>query len=289
MPPPTRESPRVGLGEGEGQAAQPALVAEGIRHLYRSGQGELLALERIDLKVTEGEFLAIVGPSASGKSTLLRILGGLLQPTAGIVRLANGRAADTGSMVSRRRVGFVFQNVNLMPWRTVLRNVTLPLEVAGVVGAEARPRAEDLLALVGLQGFQDAYPRALSGGMAQRVAIARALVGDPSLLLLDEPFGSLDALSRERMHLDLLRVWRAQKVTAVMVTHDLQEAVFVADRVLVLSPRPGRIKAEVVVDLPRPRRLEVMYTEFFGVLSRRVRDAIGPTHHNDDAQEEARI
>jgi NitT/TauT family transport system ATP-binding protein len=173
------------------------------------------------------------------------------------------------------RVAFVFQTVNLMPWRTVLRNVTLPLEVAKVPRAEAQRRAEDLLELVRLEGFEQAYPRELSGGMAQRVALARALVGHPALLLLDEPFGSLDALSRERMNLDLLRIWQDQGVTVVMVTHDLEEAIFLADRVLVMSPRPGRIRAEVEVNLPRPRTLEVTYTEFFGVLSRQVREAIG--------------
>jgi NitT/TauT family transport system ATP-binding protein len=174
-----------------------------------------------------------------------------------------------------QRVAFMFQAVKLMPWRTVLRNVTLPLEVARVPRTEAQKRAEDLLDLVGLGGFEQAYPRELSGGMAQRVALARSLVGNPALLLLDEPFGSLDALSRERMNLDLLRIWSDQRVTVVMVTHDLEEAVFLADRVLVMSPRPGRICTEVKVDLPRPRTLDVTYTEFFGVLSRQVREAIG--------------
>jgi NitT/TauT family transport system ATP-binding protein len=223
----------------------------------------------VDLTVCDGEFVAIVGPSGCGKSTLLRILGGLLLPTAGQVCLQGEQLLSP-----RRQVGFVFQNANLMPWRTVLRNVSLPLEVAGVRWAEAEPRALDLLKLVGLRGFEDAYPRQLSGGMLQRVAIARALIGHPMLLLLDEPFGSLDALSREQMNVELLNLWQAQRVTAVMVTHDLEEAVFLADRVLVMSPRPGHLQAEVLVNLPRPRTLEVMYTEFFGALSRRVRDAI---------------
>ncbi len=249
---------------------EPVLVADGLRHVYRSGQGELKALDRVGLAVGRGEFVAIVGPSGCGKSTLLRILGGLLVPTEGRVHL-NGRLLAS----PRRQVGYVFQKVNLMSWRTVLRNVILPLEVAGVPRSEAERRARDLLVLVGLEGFGNVYPRELSGGMAQRVAIARALVGDSEVLLLDEPFGSLDALSREQMNLELLRIWRARGVTALMVTHDLQEAIFLADRVLVMSPRPGRICAEVRVDLPRPRTLEVMYTEFFGALSRRVREAIG--------------
>jgi NitT/TauT family transport system ATP-binding protein len=256
---------------------KPVLMAEGLRHVYPGAQGELTALGRVDLTIDQGEFVTIVGPSGCGKSTLLRILGGLLTPSQGQVYL-NGQ-----QMTSRRgnslrlrsgQVGFVFQDVNLMPWRTVLRNVTLPLEIAGVSRSDAGQRAQDLLDLVGLQGFERAYPRQLSGGMAKRVAIARALVGDPTLLLLDEPFGSLDALSREQMNLELLRIWRVQRVTAVMVTHDLQEAVFLSDRVLAMTPRPGRVRAEVAVDLPRPRTLEVMYTEFFGVLSRRVRESI---------------
>jgi NitT/TauT family transport system ATP-binding protein len=252
---------------------QSALRAEGIRHLYRSGQGELLALDGVGLVVGQGQFVAIVGPSGCGKSTLLRILGGLLVPTEGQVCL-DGRSLLPGRAIPCRQVGYVFQKVNLMPWRTALRNVMLPLEVAGVPRLQAEERARELLALVGLGGFEAVYPRELSGGMAQRVAIARALAGEPEVLLLDEPFGSLDALSREQMNLELLRIWQARRVTAVLVTHDLQEAIFLADRVLVMSPRPGRIRAEVPVDLPRPRTLEVMYTEFFGALSRRVRDAI---------------
>ncbi len=251
---------------------EPVLVAEGIRHVYHTRQGDLVALDGVDLAVGQGEFVAIVGPSGCGKSTLLRIAGGLLAPSEGSVHLAS---RDGSPSSSRQQVGYVFQKVNLMPWRTVLRNVTLPLEIAGTPMPQSAQRARELLALVGLDGFEEAYPRQLSGGMAQRVAIARALVGDPEVLLLDEPFGSLDALSREQMNLELLRIWQARQVTALMVTHDLQEAIFLADRVLVMSPRPGRIRAEVPVDLPRPRVLEVMYTEFFGSLSRRVREAIG--------------
>jgi NitT/TauT family transport system ATP-binding protein len=259
------------------------LAAEGIRHVYRRDQGDLQALDGVTLTIGQGEFVTIVGPSGCGKSTLLRAVGGLLSPTAGTIHL-DGRPLDS----PRRQVGFVFQRVSLMPWRTVLRNVTLPLEIAGVPLVQAERRAQVLLALVGLEGFEKAYPRELSGGMAQRVAIARALVADPEVLLLDEPFGALDALSREQMNMELLRVWQARRVTAMMVTHDLQEAVLMSDRVLVMSPRPGRIQAEVVVDLPRPRTLEFMYTEFFGAISRRVREAIGPTSRAFDEKEEAR-
>jgi NitT/TauT family transport system ATP-binding protein len=260
---------------------RPILRAEGIGHVYRSGQGDLVALSGVSLTVNSGEFVAIVGPSGCGKSTLLRILGGLLVPSQGQVFLDGQRLVSP-----RRQVGYVFQNVNLMPWRTVLRNVTLPLEVSRTSQDQAERRARELLALVGLEGFQEAYPRELSGGMAQRVAIARALVSDPEVLLFDEPFGALDALSREQMNLELLRIWRARQVTAVMVTHSLQEAIFLADRVLVMSPRPGRLCAEVAIDLPRPRTLEVMYTEFFGALSRRVREAIGPMTIDSQQREE---
>lgn len=253
------------------------LDVEKIRHVYPGRHGALLALDGVELSVGDGEFVAIVGPSGCGKSTLLRILGGLLVPTEGSVWL------DGQPLVSpRRQVGYVFQKVNLMPWRSVLHNVTLPLEVSGMPRSRAEQQAQELLALVGLEEFGRVFPRHLSGGMAQRVAIARALVGQPEVLLLDEPFGSLDALTREQMNLELLRVWQTHRVTAVMVTHDLQEAIFVADRVLVMSPRPGRIRTEVEIRLPRPRTLEVMYTEFFGALSRRVRDAIGPAGNGSD-------
>jgi len=210
-----------------------------------------------------------VGPSGCGKSTLLRILGGLLAPTEGRVHL------DSRPLSSpRRQVGYVFQKMSLMPWRTVLGNVVLPLQVAGTSRTEAKRRAQDLIDLVGLTGFGSAYPRQLSGGMAQRVAIARALVSDPEVLLLDEPFGSLDALSREQMNLELLRIWQARRVTAVMVTHDLQEAIFLSDRVLVMSPRPGRIRNQIAVTLARPRTLEMIYSQAFGELSHQVRGAI---------------
>jgi NitT/TauT family transport system ATP-binding protein len=245
------------------------LVAEGIRQTYHTREGELLALDGVGLVVGKGEFVAVVGPSGCGKSTLLRILGGLLTPTQGRVRL------DSRPLSSpRRQVGYVFQKMSLMPWRTVLGNVLLPLQVAGVRQAEAKRRARAFMDLVGLAGFESAYPRQLSGGMAQRVAIARALVSEPEVLLLDEPFGSLDALSREQMNLDLLRIWQARRVTAVMVTHDLQEAIFLSDRVLVMSPRPGQICNEIAVTLPRPRTLEVIYSQAFGELSHQVRKAI---------------
>lgn len=248
---------------------KPVLIADRIEMTYRARKGELGALAEVSFQVGAGEFLCLVGPSGCGKSTLLRVLGGLLEPTSGRVYL-DGKPLNGPC----GRIGFVFQKANLMPWRTVLGNVTLPLEIQGVEMAEARRQAVGLLQLVGLDGFEDAYPHSLSGGMEQRVAIARALIHAPTILLLDEPFGSLDALTRERMNLELLRIWRAKRKTVVMVTHSIQEAVFLADRVLVMSPRPGRIESSVPVPLPRPRSLELLYGERFGALSRRVREAI---------------
>ncbi|MEA3459636.1 MAG: ABC transporter ATP-binding protein [Chloroflexota bacterium] len=248
---------------------KPVLIADKIKMTYRARKGELGALKEVSFQVGAGEFLCLVGPSGCGKSTLLRVLGGLLAPTGGTVYL-DGRPLNGPC----RQIGFVFQKANLMPWRTVLRNVTLPLEIKGVGIAEARRQAKELLQLVGLEGFEHAYPRSLSGGMEQRVAIARALIHDPTILLLDEPFGSLDALTRERMNLELLRIWWARRKTVVMVTHSIQEAVFLADKVLVMSPRPGQIEASFPILLPRPRSQEVLYSEEFGVLSRHVRQAI---------------
>ncbi len=210
-----------------------------------------------------------MGPSGCGKSTLLRILAGLLLPDQGQVWLGGEPVTEP-----RRQVGLVFQQANLMPWRTVLANVLLPLELLNTPSGQARAQARELLELVGLDEFSHAYPADLSGGMAQRVAIARALAHDPDVLLLDEPFGSLDALTRERMGQELLRIWRARRKTVLMVTHSVSEAVFLADRVLVLSPRPGTVAAALAVELPRPRELALLETARFGALVAEVRAAI---------------
>jgi NitT/TauT family transport system ATP-binding protein len=213
--------------------------------------------------------VCLVGPSGCGKSTLLRILAGLLRPDRGSVFL-DGKPVEA----PQRQVGIVFQQANLMPWRTVLGNVLLPLEIAGVDPNLARDRANSMLDLVGLGDFAQAYPADLSGGMAQRVAIARALVHRPSLLLLDEPFGSLDALTRERMGQELLRIWHAEPITVLMVTHSVPEAVFLSDRVFALSPRPGTIAASLPIGLRRPRELALMGTKEFGELTTKARAAI---------------
>jgi len=248
----------------------PAMSVEHLGHIYRSRQGQVEALADVSFQVAPQEFVCLVGPSGCGKSTLLRLMAGLLQPTRGRVCL-DGQAL-TGP---RRQVGVVFQKANLMPWRTVRDNVVLPLELAGAPREQALQRAEALLKLVGLAGFERARPRNLSGGMEQRVAIARALVHDPEILLLDEPFGALDAMTREQMSAELLRIWEASRKTVVMVTHNIQEAVFLADRVLVLTPRPGRVRAAFDIPLSRPRDVAVQFTMLFGELAGQVRAAIG--------------
>lgn len=236
---------------------------------YDPQERALIALDGVSLRVAEGEFLAIVGPSGCGKSTLLRLLAGLELPESGQVCLRGQPLTSP-----RREIGFVFQHANLMPWRTVLRNMALPLEVMRIPQDEALARAASLVTLVGLDGFSDAYPSQLSGGMQQRVSLARALIHEPSVLLLDEPFGALDALTRERMNAELLGIWSLQHPAVVMVTHSISEAVFLADRVLVMSPRPGRIRAEFSVPLTRPRHLSVRDEPEFARLTRMIRAEI---------------
>jgi NitT/TauT family transport system ATP-binding protein len=229
----------------------------------------LRALSGVSLNAEAGEFLAIVGPSGCGKSTLLRLLSGLEKPDSGEVRLQGELLASP-----RREIGFVFQQSNLMPWRTVLRNIALPLEVARLPQEETTSRAASWVSLVGLDDFRDSYPNQLSGGMRQRVALARALIQEPSLLLLDEPFGSLDALTRERMNEELLRIWGLRRPAVVMVTHSISEAVLLADRVLVMSPRPGQIRAEFSVPFARPRTSALTGELEFVRLARNIRAEI---------------
>jgi NitT/TauT family transport system ATP-binding protein len=247
----------------------PVLQAKAVSKSFETAQGSLLALAYIDLAVRAGEFLCIVGPSGCGKTTLLQLLGGLLPPTEGQVLLRGQPLTKPPS-----EIGIVFQKPNLMPWRSVLANVMLPLQIMGVPEREAKKRGEETLGLVGLREFEQAYPKELSGGMEQRVAVARALVQQPYLLLLDEPFGALDALTRERLNTELLRLWQQQNFTAIMVTHNIREAVFLADRVLVLSPRPATVSAGFEIDLPRPRPKGIEYSEAFGALAYEIRQAI---------------
>ena len=232
----------------------PAILLQGVGKTFSRRDGSKVdALSAIDLSAAEQEFVTIVGPSGCGKSTLLKILAGLSRPSSGRVML-------NGVQVSgpRRDVGIVFQSPVLLPWRTALANVMLPITIYRQPPAPALRRATALFDLVGLTGFEKSYPNELSGGMQQRVAIARALIHEPRMLLMDEPFGALDALTRQMMNFELTRIWDADRKTVVLITHDINEAIFLGDRVLVMSARPGRIVETIRVDLPRPRDVSVM-------------------------------
>jgi NitT/TauT family transport system ATP-binding protein len=225
---------------------------------YRGRAGEIVALAKVSLKIQPQEFVTIVGPSGCGKSTLLMIIAGLIPPSSGEIVVGNHKVTKPIT-----DVGIVFQRDLLFDWRTVLGNITIQGDVRGLDREQTRKRALELLELVNLREFADRYPWELSGGMRQRVAICRALVHDASLLLLDEPFGALDALTRDQLNLDLQEIWSVNRRTAVLVTHSIPEAILLADRVLVMSPRPGRIVAEIKVDLPRPRSLDMQETSTF--------------------------
>lgn len=244
---------------------KPILTVQDISVVFPDSNGGLRALEEISFQVSPREFICFLGPSGSGKTTLLRVVANLLQPTTGLVHFIHRQ---------QPKIGMVFQQASLMPWRTVLDNIKLPLELERLGESKTRKKALEMIELVGLQGFEGSLPRDLSGGMAQRVGIARALIHDPDLLLLDEPFASLDALTRERMWTELSRIWQAKQKTVIMVTHSINESLFLADRVLVLTQRPGKIKLDVEVDLPRPRKDDIRYTPHFGKLARKLREAI---------------
>ena len=247
----------------------PILEARRLSKSFPNTHAPLVVLDAVSLSVGSGSFVCVVGPSGCGKTTLLRLLAGLTPPTGGEVIFEGAPLLHP-----RRRIGFVFQQSNLMPWRSALDNIRLPLELQARPREEQRQRAREMVAFIGLAGFEAALPRDLSGGMAQRVALGRALVHEPDMLLLDEPFGALDALTRERMAFELLRLWSARPVTVVMVTHSISEAILVADQVVVLSPRPGKVRLVLDVPLPRPRTLELTHTAPFGALARQVRAAL---------------
>ncbi len=241
-----------------------ALNVHNLGVIFRDASGVVHALHDLTFSLPPNGFVALIGPSGCGKSTLLRVLAGLVSPTAGTVRYNTAQP----------RIGMVFQKANLMPWRRVIDNISLPLELKRLPRSEILARAQDLIRLVGLEGFERAYPRDLSGGMAQRVAIARALMQDPDILLLDEPFGALDALTRERMGDELLHIWHAHQKTVVLVTHSIPEAVYLSDRILALSARPGSIILDMPVDLARPRTPEMRYSKTFQQLTHQLRDTL---------------
>jgi NitT/TauT family transport system ATP-binding protein len=249
----------------------PFIRLSGVRKVYRSGKAEHLAISDATFDVMPGELVSLVGPSGCGKSTLLKILAGLHPHDAGEVRIGTPEHPFDPA----RDVGMVFQAPLLLKWRRVLANVLLPAEILGLPMAAARERARALLALVGLAGYEDKYPYELSGGMQQRAAIARALVHDPKLVLMDEPFGALDALTREKMNLELLRIWKESGKTIVFVTHGISEAVFLGSRVVVLTAGPARMADNFAVDLPHPRTLDLKTHERFGEYTRRVYKLLG--------------
>ena len=244
------------------------LEVDSITKRYGSGENAVLALDDISMTVENGEFVSILGPSGCGKSTLLRIIDGLLKPSEGEIRI-DGRPVS-GSGQDR---GMVFQSFNLFPWRTVRENVAFGLEVTGMSKSERRKTADEFIEMVGLGDFKDSYPRELSGGMQQRVGLARALAIDPELLLMDEPFGALDAQTRELMQTELLKIWAKQQKTSIFVTHDIEEAIFLSDRVVVLTSRPGTIGEIVDIPFDRPRYdRDLKATSDFGELREEIWD-----------------
>jgi NitT/TauT family transport system ATP-binding protein len=249
----------------------PFIRLEGVKKIYKSNDQELLAVSDVTFDVAEGELVSLVGPSGCGKSTLLKILAGLHSHDAGTVQIGSKDKPFDPS----RDIGMVFQQPLLLKWRRILDNVVLPAEIIGIPMAEARERGRDLLKMVGLEGFEDKFPYELSGGMQQRASIARALVHDPKLVLMDEPFGALDALTREKMNLELLRIWQESKKTIIFVTHGIQEAVFVGSQVAVLSSRPARMQEHFSVDLPYPRALDIKTHAQFGDYTRRIYRLLG--------------
>ena len=256
---------------GSARSARPVIEIKGVSKTYKTQDGEVPSLRPLDFDINEGEFLVVVGPSGCGKSTLLKLIAGLLPPSAGEIRVENRVVTSP-----HRDVGIVFQSALLLPWRRVLENVMMPVEVKGLPIEEYRRRALDLIKMVGLDGFERKYPWQLSGGMQQRAAICRALVHDPKIVLMDEPFGALDAMTRERMNVELQRIQRETRKTVLLITHSIPEAVFLADRVMVMSARPGQIDAIYDVTLPRPRSLDMMADPRFVELTQVIR-----RHFND--------
>jgi NitT/TauT family transport system ATP-binding protein len=252
-------------------SSKPVVRVAGVTKTFGDDGARVTALEGIDLAIRSGEFVSLIGPSGCGKSTLLRLIGDLTSPTSGTIEV-NGKPARQGRL--DRDYGMVFQAPVLMDWRTIARNIELPLEIMGWKPADRANRSAELLKLVELEGFEGRHPWQLSGGMQQRVAIARALAFDPKLLLMDEPFGALDEMTRERMNLELMRIWGRTQTTVVFVTHSIPEAVFLSTRVVVMSARPGRVAKVVDVDLPQPRTVETRETERYFELVTEVREAL---------------
>lgn len=257
---------------------QPLLIeARGLTHVFTSSRGDLTALTGVDVEVAEGSFISIIGPSGGGKTTLLRILGGLLAPTAGVV-LINGIPPLEAQR--RKTIGFVFQDPSLLPWRTVLENIRLPLELNTGQRGDGLEGPERLLESMGLGEFRDYHPHQLSGGMTQRVALARALATNPAVLLMDEPLGALDEMTRVAMRYELVRLWELTRKTVVFITHSIPEAVLLSDRVLVMSSRPGRIVEEVNISIPRPREESLEASPVFLEYTQRIKETLASGAHS---------
>jgi len=277
---PTNELPSP-LPASKATADHPPAIVD-IRNLslvYQAADKPVYALSDIDLKIDSGDFVSLIGPSGCGKTTLLRVIADLEKPTSGDITV-NGMLPEAARQ--KRAYGYVFQAAALFPWRTVERNVTLPLEIMGVPAEERHRLAVEHLALVGLSGFERKFPWQLSGGMQQRVSIARALAFEPRLLLMDEPFGALDEITRDHLNLQLTRLWATTGKTCVFVTHSISEAVFLSTRIVVMSPRPGRILDVIDCDLPRERTLDIRETPEFQHIAARVRHGLKEGHSYDD-------
>ena len=265
-------------GGAAGQA-KPVVDIRSLSLTFQTDDKPVIALDRIDLRIDSGDFVSLIGPSGCGKTTLLRVIADLERPTGGTA-LIDGMSPEEARL--KRLYGYVFQAPALQPWRTVERNVTLPLEIFGIDKAERKRRADEQLALVGLTGFEGKYPWQLSGGMQQRVSIARALSFSPELLLMDEPFGALDEITRDHLNLQLTELWRRTGKTCVFVTHSISEAVFLSTRIVVMSPRPGRVLDVIESDLPRERTLEIRETVQFQEIAARVRRGLKAGHSYDE-------
>ncbi|MBV9558300.1 MAG: ABC transporter ATP-binding protein [Pseudolabrys sp.] len=255
------------------ETRRPVIELRGVSKTYRTRDGEVPSLRPIDFTVSDGEFVVIVGPSGCGKTTLLKMIAGLLPPSEGEIRVE-------GQAITKPHggVGIVFQTAMLLPWRSVFRNVMMPVEVKGLPKTQYQERAHALLKMVGLEGFENKYPWQLSGGMQQRASICRALVHDPKIVLMDEPFGALDAMTREKMNVELQRIQRETKKTVLLITHSIPEAVFLADRVMVMSHRPGNIAAVYDVPLRRPRTIDVLSDPEFVALTQKIRAHFSDAH-----------
>ena len=252
------------------------IALEAVEKRFEGAAGTILALDRMTLRIPGGEFLVLLGPSGCGKTTLLRMIAGLIRPSAGRIHIGerdlwHGDRRDDSAVAE---LGVVFQEAHLFPWFSIEKNIALPLRLRGVASAQRLEKARELCRRVGIAGFERAWPRQLSGGMRQRAAIARALSCDPNILLMDEPFGALDAMTRDQLNLELQRLWLAQRCSVVFVTHSIAEAVFLADRILLLSPRPGRIDTTITVPFGRPRPIAIQSEPAFQAIVRELRERL---------------